>query len=167
MSHNAFVHNDVPLKVVFVDWDGTLSHSRFWEQWQYAPGYHQAYRAIQQHLFLDQPNVIRSWMRGMHSTENIVQIVAKITSLSPHFVLKELITSCQSMQLIDPALAPLVQSLRRQGIRVVIATDNMDTFLRWTAPALNLQQLFDGILCSHPLGTLKNDSLRPQPLPHN
>lgn len=61
------------------------------------------------------------------------------------------------MEFADPALVPLVQQLRRQGAQAVIATDNMDTFDRWTVPSLRLTQYFDGILCSHCLGTLKLD----------
>jgi FMN phosphatase YigB (HAD superfamily) len=33
----------------------------------------------------------------------------------------------------------------------------MDAFSRWTAPALNLNTLFDGILNSCELGAMKND----------
>jgi hypothetical protein len=40
---------------------------------------------------------------------------------------------------------------------VVIATDNMDTFHRWTVPGLRLHTLFDDVLNSWQLRALKED----------
>lgn len=42
---------------------------------------------------------------------------------------------------------------------MVVATDNMDTFTRWTVPALGLYDMFDDILCSHEIGCLKKDMI--------
>ena len=47
--------------------------------------------------------------------------------------------------------------IRENGIKVVLATDNMDTFERWTVPALELEPLFDGILTSVYCGALKSE----------
>ena len=52
----------------------------------------------------------------------------------------------------------LIQALRATGIRVVIATNNMDTFHRWTSPHLQLSEQFDEILDSWQLGFLKADA---------
>ncbi len=41
--------------------------------------------------------------------------------------------------------------------KCVIATDNMDTFTRFTVPALRLSEHFDGILNSFERGVLKQD----------
>lgn len=39
----------------------------------------------------------------------------------------------------------------------MIATDNMDTFERFTIPAMKLNELFDDFLISHSLKVLKED----------
>jgi FMN phosphatase YigB (HAD superfamily) len=50
-----------------------------------------------------------------------------------------------------------LQAIREQGIKVVLATDNMDAFCRWTVPAMHLGGIFDAILDSASLGVLKDD----------
>ncbi len=46
-----------------------------------------------------------------------------------------------------------------QGTRVVVATDNMDAFRRFTIPAMRLEEWIDDFLISCELGILKNDCL--------
>jgi FMN phosphatase YigB (HAD superfamily) len=62
------------------------------------------------------------------------------------------------MQLISENSLNLVTALRSKGIKVVIATDNMDTFHRWTVPSLRLDSYFDHILSSFELRALKADT---------
>jgi FMN phosphatase YigB (HAD superfamily) len=61
------------------------------------------------------------------------------------------------MDFHDRASIDTVRAIRRSGVLVALATDNMDTFTRWTVPALGLGTLFDAILDSASLGTLKDD----------
>jgi beta-phosphoglucomutase-like phosphatase (HAD superfamily) len=61
------------------------------------------------------------------------------------------------MTFADPETPRLVAQLRRRGVRVVIATDNMDSFSRFTVPALGLSEMFDDILNSFELKALKAD----------
>jgi FMN phosphatase YigB (HAD superfamily) len=51
----------------------------------------------------------------------------------------------------------MIAQLRAKGLKVVLATDNMDTFHRWTVPSLQLMSLFDDILSSFQLKALKSD----------
>ncbi len=51
----------------------------------------------------------------------------------------------------------LINQLRATGTKVVLATDNMDSFVRWTIPALGLTNYFDDILDSFSLKALKRD----------
>lgn len=50
----------------------------------------------------------------------------------------------------------LIQELKRNA-RVVLATDNMDCFRRFTVPTQNFALLFDDILESSSLGRMKKD----------
>ena len=43
-------------KVIFIDWDGTLSKSRFWEHWQTDDS--KNYNKIQQVLFIENLGMI-------------------------------------------------------------------------------------------------------------
>ncbi len=140
-------------KTIFLDWDGTLSVSRFWQHW--AIERPDAYAAIQRHLFGS--NMVEPWMRGRYSAEERVATIAPKLGLAPALILKELTESCRRMTLIDPEVSVLIAALRSRGVSVVIATDNMDTFRRWTMPALGLDTLVDDVLDSHTLGYLKRD----------
>lgn len=97
-------------------------------------------------------------MRGKYTTEEIVQYVADHTKQDYGLLLREFIQSCEQMEYSSPHIPQLIKKLQTKGIRVVIATDNMDSFTRWTAPAMKLDKLFDGILNSYDLKVLKNDT---------
>lgn len=140
-------------KVVFVDWDGTLSGSRFWSRWAGTP----QYRQIQETLFHDGRNLLQDWMRGRTTYAAILRHIEDKTGISYKALEDELRYSAENMSYIDPGVIEQVQALRTQGVKVVIATDNMDTFHRWTVPALRLNMLFDDILTSDAQRALKID----------
>jgi len=140
-------------KVVFVDWDGTLSKSKFWGRWAGAP----RYQRIQETLFRDGRSLVRDWMRGRISYEEILRYVEGKTGIPYNALEDELRYSSENMSYIDPSVIEQVQELRNNGVKVIIATDNMDTFQRWTVPALELDILFDAILTSNAQGALKTD----------
>lgn len=141
-----------PYRCVFIDWHGTLSHSRFWEdQSDLAP--------LAQALFSPVGpcrKLLEPWMRGALTSEEVVRTVASATGIDYEVALDSLIASCQRM-IVPAAVFEAIASLRKQGIKVVIATDNMDTFWRWTVPSLGLEQRFDAILSSAERKALKWD----------
>jgi FMN phosphatase YigB (HAD superfamily) len=142
------------LHTIFLDWDGTLSVSRFWAHWAHIrPSDFEAIQAV----WRDQPDLITSWMRGGLTAETYVDRLAAASGLSSAELLEGLSVSCQAMEFIDGSVLELLSRLRQTGVRVVIATDNMDAFRRWTVPALGLQNQFDDILDSYSLGALKKD----------
>lgn len=144
-------------KVLFIDWAGTLSNSRFWERWESDPKHAAKYQLIQNVLFTDAHDLLVDWMRGYKTVSNIVDYVADVTGLAYDELIAELQYSCEHMALADSNLLDLIQNIRGKGISVVIATDNMDTFSRWTVPALNLENTFDGIILSVDRGAMKAD----------
>lgn len=140
-------------KVVFVDWDGTLSESRFWGRWAGTLRYQQ----IQETLFRDGRNLLQDWMRGRITYATILRHVADKTGIPYKALEDELRYSAENMSYINPSVIEVVQKIRANDVKVVIATDNMDTFQRWTASALQLNVSFDGILTSNTQGALKAD----------
>jgi hypothetical protein len=146
------------LKVLFLDWYKTLSDSIFW---QHVLGsdhpLSRPFRTVQKAVFGRPGSLINDWMRGFHSLEDVVDLAADESGVASDLILKELQYSCEHMQLVSDQIPALVSRFRRCRVRVVIATDNMDTFDRWTVPALQLDRLFDGICNSYNLRCLKGD----------
>ena len=141
-------------KVVFLDWAGTLSASAFWAGWRGSAG--GEWQTIQSRLFGDQ-QLVQAWMRGRLTAEDVVAHLLAGNDQEGERWLGELERSCREMTLTDESLWRIVPTIRAMGIRVVIATDNMDTFPRWTVPALGLTDFADDILDSWTLGVLKED----------
>jgi FMN phosphatase YigB (HAD superfamily) len=147
-----------PCKIVFIDWHKTLCFDNFWGHWA-EPDHprNTIFHTLQQAFFADSSSLIVPWMRGELTAEEAVRHVASHVSVDEDLLMRELIASCRAMRIIDPEAPALIETLRRVGVRMVLATDNMDTFTRWTAPALGLEELFDDILCSYDLKCLKED----------
>lgn len=145
-------------KTIFVDWDGTLSNSRFWERWSKDPDQQSQYTLIQKVLFQDAHDLIQDWMLGFRSTAFVVGYLADRTGLSYEELIKELQYSSEHMEFIEQNSIDKIQDIREKGMKVVIATDNMDTFRHWTMPALRIDDLFDGALISDTCGAFKFQS---------
>jgi len=146
-------------KVLFVDWDGTLSNSRFWSRWRNNPDDKTRYDLIQKVLFTEDKgrHLVKDWMRGLRGYPDILHYVSDATGIPYDNLVSELRYSAENMEYIDADSITIIQKLRNAGIKVVIATDNMDTFRNWTIPRLKLETLFDGILVSDTNRALKTD----------
>lgn len=140
-------------KVIFIDWDGTLSNSRFWQRWIGTSEYDR----IQQVLFGEDTEHTRLWMTGFMTYNQVLRHVESNTGIAYEELASELEYSARHMKYIDGTTIDLIQKLRKNGIKVVIATDNMETFRLWTVPELKLENLFDGILTSDTRGALKTE----------
>jgi len=146
-------------KYLFIDWYKTLSTSVFWKQFKDdGHPYHHLYEPIQNVLFSESFDMLNKWMRGQLTSEDVVEQLGKELRFEPEVLLKELIVSCQSMRFISEDSLHLIAKIRSMGVKVIIATDNMDTFERWTVPSLELDDCFDAILCSYELRSLKTDT---------
>ncbi|MGB3328970.1 MAG: HAD family hydrolase [Thermomicrobiales bacterium] len=147
--------------LILLDWSQTLSISRFWEPWFTAED---AVRRDLAHrmaaALFDQPNALLDrWCLGQRSAEQVVAEVAAAIGVDADLALLGLEESCRGMRFLSADLLPLVAALRARGQRIGIATDNMDTFGRWTVPALGLDRWFDPILNSADMGAVKNGPL--------
>jgi len=145
-------------KVLFLDWNKTLSHSLFWSQLS-EPNhiYGHYHKIITEWLFNKNSHLIDSWMRGEFTAEQICQFIATENALDYGIIWQTLKESCENMSLCSPKIIDLVKNIRQQGIKVIVATDNMDTFRRFTTQGLGLDKIFDDFLVSCDLGVLKYD----------
>ena len=144
-------------RVLFIDWDGTLSRSRFWERWRDNPENRSSYDLLQNVLFNNDKGkiLLQDWMIGVKSYSDVINYVSSITDIPYEDLKNELQFSAENMKLIDADIIKLIKKIISQGIKVVIATDNMDTFTQWTVPAMRLRLLFDEILVSDNIGAMK------------
>ena len=144
------------LRVVFVDWHNTLSTSLFW---QHSPGCRlsAADSARVRSFVFSRIGLVQQWMRGATNAEDVCSLAAGSLGLCADDLLADLERSCRSFEFYDAAAVEALQEIRRPGTKVVLATDNMDAFSRWTVPSLDLAGIFDAILDSASLRVLKGD----------
>jgi FMN phosphatase YigB (HAD superfamily) len=147
-------------KVVFLDWNGTLSDSFFWEHMRTSDDSEvlELYNLWDKALFNKSKEYIRDWMRGSFTTEEVLSEIANETDTEYKKVLREFIKGCESMEYVSDEIPSIVDTLKRDGYYVVIATNNMDCFTRWTVPFMKLDKLFDEVLNSYYLKGLKHDT---------
>lgn len=145
-------------KVVFLDWNGTISSSKFWGHLEDInhPN-NRLFSKIESVLFGKLRHLLKPWMTGQTTSEKVIRQISDKTDLSYEMVMKEFIESCKQMKFGSGNLNKLIQQLRASGTKVVIATDNMDSFPRWTIPSLALTDMFDDILDSYTLKAMKGD----------
>lgn len=147
--------------LILLDWYRTLSTSLFWEHWSVSPdpALRDAAARLAHALFGTRNDLIDPWLRGQLSAEQVLERLAPTTAVDPALALRGLAEGCAGMHLLSPRILAQVERLRAHGVAVGIATDNMDTFTRWTVPALGLDRWFDPILNSAERGALKGDPL--------
>lgn len=146
------------VKALFIDWNGTLSSSLFFEQMNNVNHpHHNIIASVEEWLFRKNKKLCSEWMYGKYSTEDVIGLMSKNLNVEYELLLNELKNSCENMKFISDEIPSLIREIKDSGIKVIIATDNMDCFTRWTVPALGLDDLFDDILNSFDLGVVKND----------
>lgn len=145
-------------KTIFFDWNKTLSHSLFWSQLA-DPKHerHNWHKNIVDFIFVKNRNLIDDWMRAKFDEKYVAKLISKEFGYSENLILKDLAESCRNMQLVSDEVYELIGRIRNNGTRCVIATDNMDTFLKYTKPALKLENYFDDFLISFEKKLLKFD----------
>jgi FMN phosphatase YigB (HAD superfamily) len=144
--------NNMKYKTIFIDWDKTLSFSKFWENWR-GTNLDSKYTAIQEKLF-SQKQIIDNWMIGKYSSEEISKMVSKLVDLDYQIILDSLIQSAKNM-IVEDSVLKKIKTLKNTGVNLVVATNNMDTFNRWTFPALKLDKFFNEVLNSFYVGAHK------------
>lgn len=145
-------------KAIFIDWNGTLCNSKYWGHLEdnKHPD-HYIFEKIEASLFDSHKHLLEPWMRGNYSTEEIIDIIAGYTEVTKDQLMTHFVRGCKEMKIISLKITELIKNLRKNGRRIIIATDNTDSFNRWVVPTLGLQKSFDGILNSYDLRALKND----------
>lgn len=146
-------------KALFLDWNKTLSNSLFWSQLaDKEHDYNSYHEPIIKWLFKDNSHLINEWMRGDKTSRDICRMISEKNNLDEAVVYGELAKSCKKMEFCSPRIKDLIVKIKQKGIKVIIATDNMDTFQKFTVTGMRLNTLFDDFLISYEKKVLKYDT---------
>lgn len=137
--------------ILFIDFDGTLCYDKFWRGLPPA-----LYQKVQIHLFESKKELVREWMLGKHTSEEVNQLLAEELGVDYDALWSVFVNDCNSMT-VDPDILNKIQELRERYYAVLI-TDNMDSFVRFTVPTLGLARYFDAIVNSYETKAFKNDN---------
>lgn len=146
-------------KFIFLDWNGTLSKSKFWGHLQKSEEGILLFNKIENVLFGQLKELLKPWMRGECKSEDICKKISELVNLPFDFIFSEFIKGCKNMEICNEEILNLIYLIKKSGSKVIIATDNMDSFTRWTYPAIQEKHnaVFDDILNSFELKALKED----------
>lgn len=134
---------------LFIDFDGTICFDRFWRS-----AGAEVRLFINRFLFGADETLVRRWMLGYVSSEEVNAIISQAGVFSYADLWQVFVADCLSMR-VHPSTLAVIQKARRTH-RVILVTDNMDAFDRFTRPQLGLDACFDAIASSHQYGALKN-----------
>lgn len=137
--------------ILFVDFDGTLCHDRFWRSIN-----KDNFDKIQSYLFDRNRPLVNEWMRGDHPSEHINQLISKQLDLPFEKLWGIFVADCKSMAVSDDVLNQIKDL--RSGFHTILITDNMDCFSRFTVPVLRLDSFFDSIINSSENKIFKKDN---------
>lgn len=136
--------------VLFIDFDGTLCHDRFWRSVDVETSL-----KIQGFLFGEDRSILRGWMRGEYSAEDVHRILSEKLDIPFDSLWNAFVHECETMNVSADTLRFI--STLREKYHTVLMTDNMDSLTRFTVPALDLYRYFDAIENSFENKRLKND----------
>lgn len=118
-------------RVVFVDWHGVLSRDPFWLSILERPD-HPVRPALSARLskIFGPDGELDTWMLGMRSAEEVIEgmNITLDRRYKADYLLRRLVLDCCRMR-VNAELVELLQWARSRAF-VVIATDNVDSFVR-------------------------------------
>lgn len=137
--------------ILFIDWNGTLNNEHFFRSLD-----DETYQKIQIFLFGANKEVVTDWMKGKYTSEEVVSLVAHHLGIPFDDLWDVFVDDCATMT-VDDEVITLIQQLRTSFV-TILTTGNMDCFIRFTVPALKLNELFDEISSSHQEGVFKDEN---------
>lgn len=166
-------------RVVFVDWNGVLSQSKYWESLtqraKRRERMHELLLKRLQEVFVGNPKLGDSWMRGQAATTSLFESVrdARGPRRTEDFLERRLFEECLTMD-VDAALTEALARLKLLA-PVILATDNTEdfavafdrargyyrNFTPGTSTAMHMTDVarhVDEIICSSRTGVLKAEN---------
>lgn len=139
-------------RAVYVDFDKTITVDRYWRS---LPP--EQTDQLQKYFFEHDRMLVGEWMRGYHSAEYINRLAAEVVDVSFEELWPSFVNDCETMHIPANILQCLSVLKADTDCTTVLITGNMDSFTRFTRPALGLDQYFNHISCSFDEGRHKTD----------
>ncbi len=136
--------------ILFFDFDMTICRDRFWR----SLGAYD-YDRIQTMISVDHAAMFEEWMRGKWTSEEINRFIANHLDIPYETLWDAFVTDAKTMY-VAPETLERVAALRDK-FHTVLVTINVDSFGRFTVPALGLDAYFDRIDNSSDHGRFKYD----------
>ena len=137
--------------ILFIDFDGTLCHDRFWRSLP-----KDQYEKIQKLLFSGNMTFAQEWMKGKRTAEEVNQYIAEELEIPFEEIWDFFVKDAESMYVSQEVLEKIGEL--RDRYTTILITVNMDSFNRFTVPALGLDKYFDAISNSYYEGKFKSDN---------
>ena len=163
-------------RVIFVDWHGVLSRDPFWTSIRQSATHPlcDQLEAGLSSVFAKESTTAHEWMKGLLSTDQIIAAmgIQLDRRFRDDFLARRLDVDCARMK-VNVALFEVLRKIQAQA-SVVIATDNMDCFVRNFDHARAKRRrprpesetladwaiICDDIICSSDVGALKAEDPR-------
>ncbi len=137
--------------ILFVDFDGTLCHDRFWRSLP-----EEQYKKVQVRLFEEEKSYAEEWMKGKHTAEEVNQFLAEQLGIPFEEIWEIFVKDAETMNVSKDVLETIRKLQERYT--TILVTVNMDSFSRFTVSALKLKDYFDHISNSYYEGKFKSDN---------
>lgn len=141
--------------ILFVDFNGVISYQNFWNS-IYSED-HKLFNLrndINTFVFVENKNFVKDWMVGLHTAEEAHDLIKEKFDIDKDYLFEIFKKDAETIDVSEKILLKL-QDLKSK-YKVVMITDNMDTFTRFTLPNNpEISRTFDGIFVSFHTGKLK------------
>lgn len=140
--------------ILFIDFNGVISYKPFWFSLKDNKKYSKDFGLIEDFLFKQNRKMVSDWMLGVYSTEDIHNILQKEIGIPPEIIsiFKE---DCKNLDISSKILRKIDEL--RKFYYCILATDNMDSFVRFTLPShQELVESFDEINDSYTMKQSKS-----------
>lgn len=141
-------------RIIFVDFNGVISYKNFW--YALEKNDKTAYDNINQALFVSNLELVKSWMLGKNTSQEICEYLSLKLSLDYDYIYTSLVESCKNIDLS----INIKDSLQKQKelYKIILVTDNMDCFSDFIVKYnSDYFQIFDDIFNSSENGYFKNE----------
>lgn len=136
---------------LLIDFGGTLCHDFFWRSLP-----QDQFLRMESYLFGVDRTLVNDWMRGKYTSEQVSQRLAQHLGVDEQWLWEQFVRDCQTMRVNEVVRQRLEELKKRFALALV--TDNMDSFTRFTVPALKFEYLFSLVVSSYEHRMLKNDA---------
>lgn len=130
--------NCVQKPILFVDFDGTICHDRYWRSLP-----EELHQKVQELLFGNDTSMVHDWMHGQYTAEEVNQFVADKIEVNFDDLWHIFVSDCKTMK-VPVTVLETIKTLSDRYTTILV-TGNMDSFSRFTVPELSLEDYFDEI----------------------